>query len=96
MKRIALIVFLLGITIGFGLSIMPNDANAGGIWGMIKNAGMETREAKMFQVEVKGVNLRAYVFDVPEMKSICINTWGDNNQQLECKTYKEIGINPTK
>lgn len=75
------------------LFMMASTVQAGGIWSLIKNTGLETRQPKTFTIEVEGVNIRAYVFDVPEMKSICINVWGEDLQTLECKTYKEIGIN---
>ena len=65
---------------------------AGGLWSIIKNTGIETRHPKTFTIEVEGVNIRAYVFDVPEMKSVCINIWGEDLQTLECKTYKEMGL----
>lgn len=84
MKKILL---LLAIAVLFS-----TPALAGSIWGMIKNTGGEDREAKQITIEVRGVNIRAYIFDVPEMKSMCISAWGDGEHQLECKTYKEIGM----
>lgn len=81
------------ITTITGVSLLiTSNLYAGSLWSLAKNAGLEKRKSKAFVIDVKGVDIRAYVFDVPEMKSICINTWGDNNQQLECKTYKEIGM----
>ena len=84
MKKVIMIVLLL--------TLVSSNAFAGSVWGLIKNSGLEERKSKGFTVEVKGVDIRAYVFDVPEMKSVCISTWGDGTQQLECKTYKEMEL----
>ena len=69
------------------------SANAGGLWDIVKNTNGEYTQSKQYTVEVSGTNIRAYVFDVPAMKSICVSAWGSDSssQQLECKTYKEIG-----
>ena len=81
MKRI-LFVLLLAIT-----------ANAGGLWSFVKNASSDGYiKTKQYTIEVAGTDIRGYVFNVPEMKSICISVWAgrDSSHQLECKTYKEI------
>lgn len=70
-------------------------ANAGGLWSMVKNAGSDgVLNTKQYTIEVAGTDIRGYVFNVPEMKSICLSVWGgkSDSHQLECKTYKEIGI----
>ncbi len=90
MKKTIAAVFIVGIMLGVGLFCFTNEAHAGGLWSMMKNSGLEVREPTSFTIEVEGTNIRAYVFDVPEMKSICISVWGSSTQQLECKTYKEI------
>ena len=72
--------------------IMPGYAFSGGLWSMVKNSGLENIKTKPYAIEVKGTNIRAYIFEVPEMKSICISVWGSDTQTLQCKTYKEIGI----
>ena len=69
-------------------------ANAGGLWSMVKNASSDGNiPTKQYTIEVSGTDIRGYVFNVPEMKSICISIWGAHgpSHQLECKTYKEIG-----
>lgn len=76
-----------------GLSILfASNVYAGGLWSMAKNAGLEKLGSKAYVIDVVGVDIRAYVFKVPEMKSVCISVWGENSQQLECKTYKELGM----
>jgi len=83
------------VMVGFIMLVMlaiPGYAFSGGLWSMAKNAGLEKIQSNAYVIEVKGTNIRAYVFDVKEMKSVCINVWGSNNQTLECKTYKEMGI----
>lgn len=88
MKKLFLMLVLMFIfTFTFS-----NQTFAGSIWGLIKNSGSEQIETNFYTIKVKGVNVRAYVFEVPEMKSICISVWGDGVQQLECKTYKEMGL----
>jgi len=73
----------------------PLTVTAGGVWSMVKNMGLQNRTpVSTFVLEVEGVNLRVYVFDVPEMKSVCVNVWGEDVQTLECKTYQEIGATP--
>jgi len=68
-------------------------AAAGGIWDMIKNSSSNGKiETKQYTIEVAGTNIRGYVYDVPEMKSICWNVFTDRTQQLDCKTYNEMGI----
>lgn len=73
--------------------LLAISANASGLWSIVKNSGLETIESKPYQIEVKGTNLRAYVFEVKPMNSVCISVWGGDRDvhTLECKTYKEIG-----
>lgn len=76
---------LLAITLAASLQ-------ASSLWSLAKNAGMETIPSKPYQIEVSGTNIRAYVFDVPSMKSVCISVWGGDRDvhTLDCKTYKEM------
>jgi hypothetical protein len=84
MKKLLVLLALIGAL---------TFANASGLWSMIKNSGLENIKSNSYTVEVEGVDIRAYVFDVRAAKSICISVWGGNgySHQLECKTYKEIG-----
>ena len=86
MKRI-----VIGL-VALAMLVVPMTASAGSIWGLVKNSGLKDLPANGYTIEVKGVNIRAYVFEVKEMKSVCISVWGDGSQTLQCKTYKEIGI----
>lgn len=70
--------------------MVPCSAFSGSLWGMVKNSGLEKIGSKPYVIEVEGVNIRAYVFEVKEINSICISVWGDNSHTLQCKTYKEI------
>lgn len=75
----------------FVLLSVPS-AFAGGLWDMVKNSDLTPLKSKAYQLEVEGVNTRVYVFDVPEMTSICTITYGDEtSSQMVCKTYKEMG-----
>ncbi len=67
-------------------------ANAGGLWSMLKNSSADgTIKTKQYTIEISGADIRGYVFNAPDMKSICISVWGGTtSHQLECKTYKEI------
>jgi len=73
-------------------SVLAISANASGLWSLVKNTGLETIQSKPYQIEVQGTNLRAYVFEVKPMKSVCISVWGGDRDvhTLECKTYKEM------
>lgn len=72
---------------------LATPAMAGGLWDMYKNSDLPTKASKAFQLEVKGVNTRGYIFHVPEMKSVCVITYGDETaSQMECKTYDEMGM----
>ena len=73
-------------------SVLAISANASGLWSLVKNSGLETIQSKPYQIEVQGTNLRAYVFEVKPMKSVCISVWGGDRDvhTLECKTYKEM------
>lgn len=78
----------------FITTLLAMSASAGGLWSMVKNTNSEgTIETKQYTIEVSGTDIRAYVFNVPAMKSICISAWGSTgaSHQLQCKTYKEIG-----
>lgn len=76
------------------VTLIASYANAGGIWDMVKNSSSDgTLKTKQYTIEVAGVNTRGYVFNVPEMKSICFLTYSSQGfPALACKTYKEIGI----
>jgi len=73
-------------------AILASSVYAGGIWSMIKNSGLENIKSNAYTIEVEGVDIRAYVFEVKELNSICISVWGGHSasHQLECKTYAEI------
>ena len=75
------------------IAILVISANAGGIWDMVKNAGSAgTIKTKQYTIEVAGTNVRGYVFQVPEMKSVCFVTYSSQGfPAMDCKTYKEIG-----
>lgn len=78
------------------LVALATVASAGSIWGLIKNSGLPTVKSKAFQIEVKGANLRGYIFQPPGLDMVCINVWGDDSQTLECKTFKELGLKKEK
>ncbi len=84
MKKLVIILFVAALTV---------SANASGLWSLVKNSGLETIDSKPYQIEVQGTNIRAYVFEVKPMDSVCISVWGGDRDvhTLECKTYKEIG-----
>jgi len=85
-KRIVVALVVLGIV------CMSTTAFAGGLWSMVKNRNLELLNTKPYSIEVQGVNIRGYVFEVKEMNSICISVWGEDTQTLQCKTYKEMGM----
>jgi len=66
---------------------------AGGVWDMIKNSTSDgTLKTKQYTIQVAGTNTRGYVFNVPEMKSVCFITYSSQGiPAMQCKTYKEIG-----
>lgn len=70
------------------------SANAGGIWDMIKNSSSDGKiQTKQYEIEVAGTNVRGYVMDVSDMKSLCFITYSSKGiPAMQCKTYKEIGI----
>lgn len=80
------------IVMALAIAMFATPAFAGSLWGMIKNSDLPTLQSKAYQLEVKGVNVRVYVFKVPEMRSICTQVWGDNTVTMECKSYKELGL----
>lgn len=87
MKLIKLFVIAL-VLVSFA-----TPALAGGLWDMYKNSDLPTKQATAFQLEVKGVNTRVYVFNVPEMQSVCTISYGDETaSQMVCKTYQEQGL----
>ena len=76
------------------IALVAITANAGGIWSMIKNSNSDgTLQAKQYTIEVSGADIRGYILNVPEMKSVCFSVWGSgsSSHQLVCKTYKEMG-----
>jgi hypothetical protein len=85
MKKTMLCVLILLFSV--------SSAFAGGIWDMVKNSDLTVLKSRGYQLEVKGVNTRVYVFEVKEMKSVCTISYGDSSSsQMVCKTYKEMGI----
>ena len=75
------------------MAILAIAAQAGGLWSMVKNSSSDgTIKTKQYTIEVSGTDIRGYVLNVPEMKSVCISVWGGNSysHQLVCKTYKEM------
>ena len=77
------------------LMIVSMPAQASGFWSMLKNSTSDGKiDTKQYSIEVSGTNIRGYVFNVPEMKSVCLSIWGGERDvhTLECKTYKEIGL----
>jgi len=84
MKKLVLIAVL-------GLVTM---ANAGGLWDMVKNSSSDgSLSTKQYTIEVSGTNTRGYVFEVPEMKSICFLTYSSQGiPAMDCKTKAEMGM----
>ena len=74
------------------LMFIPVSAFSGGLWSLAKNSGLEIIPSNAYSIEVKGTNIRAYVFDVKRMNSICVSVWGSDSQTLQCKTYAEIEL----
>lgn len=74
-------------------AVIALSLQAGGIWDMMKNASSDgTLKTKQYTIEVSGTNTRGYIFNVPEMKSICFLTYSSQGiPAIVCKTYKEIG-----
>ena len=74
------------------IPVLALSLQAGGIWDMVKNLSSDgTIKTKQYTIEVSGTNTRAYVFNVPEMKSICFVTYSSQGiPAMQCKTYKEI------
>ena len=74
------------------IPVLALSLQAGGIWDMVKNSSSDgTIKTKQYTIEVSGTNTRAYVFNVPEMKSICFVTYSSQGiPAMQCKTYKEI------
>ncbi len=75
------------------ITLLSISAYAGGVWDMVKNASSDgTLKTKQYTVEVSGTDVRAYVMNVPEMKSVCILTYSSKGHPaMTCKTYKEMG-----
>lgn len=80
---------LLAIT---ALSLTTLSAQAGGLLDVLKNAGSSGQlKTKQYEIEVAGVNTRAYVFEVTEMNSICIITYSSKGiPAIACKTKSEM------
>ena len=74
------------------IPVLALSLQAGGIWDMVKNSSSDgTIKTKQYTIEVAGTNTRGYVFNVPEMKSICFVTYSSQGiPAMQCKTYKEI------
>jgi hypothetical protein len=68
-------------------------ANAGGVWDMLKNTSSDgTIQTKQYTISVSGTDTRGYVFNVPEMKSVCFITYSSKgNPAMQCKTYTQMG-----
>jgi len=75
------------------VAVIALSLQAGGIWEMMKNSSSDgTLKTKQYTIEVSGTNTRGYIFNVPEMKSICFLTYSSQGiPAMVCKTYKEIG-----
>jgi len=73
--------------------VLALSLEAGGIWDMMKNSASDgTIKTKQYTIQVSGTDTRGYVFNVPEMKSICFITYSSHGiPAMQCKTYKEIG-----
>ncbi len=73
--------------------IITISVYAGGVWDILKNTTSDkTLKTKQYTIEVAGVNVRGYVVNVPELKSICFITYSTQGiPAMQCKTYKEIG-----
>jgi hypothetical protein len=82
MKKL-IILGLLGATL---------SVNAGGLWDMVKNTSSDGNlKTKQYTIEVSGTNTRGYVFEVPEMNSVCFLTYSSQGiPAMDCKTYTEI------
>ena len=92
-----LIGFALVVLIGIAMIATVPGAHAGGLWDMYKNSDLPTIQSKAYQLEVKGVNTRVYIFNAPEMKSVCTQTFGDEVvSTMQCKTYAEMGLTPAE
>ncbi len=72
--------------------LLAATLQAGGVWDMVKNASSDgTLKTKQYTIEVSGTNVRGYVMNVPEMKSVCFITYSSEGfPAMACKTYKEI------
>ena len=50
---------------------------AGGVWDLVKNTASDgIINPKQYEIETSGVNNRAYVFYVKEMRATCVLTYG--------------------
>ena len=74
------------------LTLTVLSVQAGGLWDMVKNTGSAgTLKSKQYTIEVAGTNTRAYVFEVPEMNSICFITYSSKGvPAMVCKTRSEM------
>jgi molybdenum cofactor biosynthesis enzyme len=71
-------------------ALIAVSANAGGLWDMAKNIGKEKINSKTYVINVSGVDVRANVFTVPEMNSVCTIVWSDKSPTMVCKTMHEV------
>ena len=74
------------------------SAYAGGIWSMLKNAGLTQVQSQAFVIEVEGVDIRGYTFKPVGVDMVCVSVWGgkSSSHQLECKSFKELGLVSSK
>lgn len=73
--------------------LLTSAVFARGLWDMAKNLSSDGNiKTKQYTLEVSGTNTRGYVFEVPEMRSICFITYSSIGiPAIACKTYREIG-----
>ncbi len=74
------------------IMILALSLQAGGLWDMVKNSGLTTIHTKPYQIEVQGVNIRAYVFQIKELPLVrCISFWGEGaaSHQVQCIKYSQ-------
>lgn len=70
------------------VAIMAVALQAGGVWSLVKNSGLEVMKPLTYTMEVSGVNARVYEFTPKSDKeSICIAVFTSEIHQLSC--YKK-------
>jgi len=74
------------------VSVLTVSAQAGGVWDMIKNTNSKGKlESVQYTLPVAGVDTRAYIVNVPDMKSTCFLTYSSQGiPAMDCKTHKEM------